>query len=74
MIENVSNIQHCIVKPIGNPTIMYNITANDGWMLHLINREENADIYSKAMALLVNRDWSEFEVVPESEVPELESE
>lgn len=72
MIDILNN-EHIEVIPVGEPAIAYRISAKEGWHLCLTD-EENEKTYSKAMSLLVERDWTQFEVVPESEVPELESE
>ena len=67
---NILNNEHIEVTPVGEPTIAYSITAKDGWYLCLTDEEET--IYSKAMSLLVDRNWSQLQVVAEADVPPME--
>jgi hypothetical protein len=70
-VYEIPNIEHCTVTPVGNPAVMYRITAHEGWYIHLNDGDENtANIYKGAVVLMANRDFSEVEIIPESELPE----
>ncbi|MBQ8766977.1 MAG: hypothetical protein IJZ16_09245 [Clostridia bacterium] len=32
-VNDIPNIEHCIIENFGNPTSAYRITANDGWRI-----------------------------------------
>lgn len=69
-VYDVPNIENVIVTPVGNPAIMYRLTANAGWWLHLIDPDaEGAPLYKRSMALSANRDWSDLQVVAEADLP-----
>lgn len=70
-VYEIPNIEHCTVEEIGSPAIGYRITAHTGWYIHLNDgNEDTANVYKGAVALLANRDFSQVEIVPESELPE----
>lgn len=70
-VYEIPNIEHCTVTPVGNPAVMYRIASHEGWYIHLNDGDEStANIYKTFVALLANRDFSQVEIIPESELPE----
>ena len=70
-VYEIPNINHCTIQEIGNPAIMYRITSEDGWYIHLNDGdEETANIWKTAVALLATYDFSQVQIVPETELPE----
>lgn len=69
-VFEVPNIEHCTIYAIGNPAVMYRVTAGDGWWLYLNDGDEaNANLYQKVKVLRADRDWSQLEVVAEADLP-----
>lgn len=58
----IPNIEHCTVREIGSPVIMYKINTNDGWVIKLPTYDEN--VYSTAVALRVAYDFSTVQILP----------
>lgn len=70
-VFEVPNIEHVTVTAVGSPAVAYRLNAHDGWWLHLNDDvEDTVNLYKKAMVLMVNRDWSQLEVVAEADLPE----
>lgn len=71
-IADVPNVEHCEVKPVGNPPIGYRVNSLPGWFLHIITDEEDetANHYKTAMLLNVNFDYSTLQIVSGDELPE----
>lgn len=70
-IYEIPNIENCTVTPIGNPPVIYKVTANAGWYIHFNDGvEETANHYKTVVGLNANYDFSLVEIVPESELPE----
>jgi hypothetical protein len=70
-IYDVPNINHCTVEEIGNPAVMYRITADEGWYIHYNNGvEDTALVYRTVVAFNARLDFSIIEIVSESELPE----
>ena len=70
-VFDVPNIEHVTVTPVGDPAVMYRLTAHTGWWLHLNDGdEETANLYKRAMALRADRDWSQLQVVADADLPE----
>lgn len=65
-IYDVSNIENCTIRPIGDPVAGYRINSNAGWFLHIVGER----YYKTAMALSVNFDFSTLEVIAETDLPE----
>jgi hypothetical protein len=70
-VYEIPNIEHCTVEEIGNPAVMYRITANEGWYIHLNNGiEDTANVWKTVVAINARIDMSIVQIVPESELPE----
>lgn len=70
-IYEIPNIEHCTVTPVGNPPVIFRVTALEGWYIHLNDgNEENAMTYKTAVALISTYDFSIVQIIPESELPE----
>ena len=51
--------------------VIFRVTANEGWYIHLDSGfEDTENIYKGAVALNANYDFSLVTIVPESELPE----
>ena len=66
-VYEIPNIEHCTVREIGNPVVMYRIQANEGWYIHCPEHEENS--YTTIVALLATYDFSTVQIIHESELP-----
>lgn len=64
----VYDIPNVTVDPLGNPVIMYRITANAGYYIHLPEHEEMQ--YTTIVGLLASYDFSTVQVVAEADLPE----
>jgi hypothetical protein len=70
-VYEIPNIEHCTVRPLGNPVIMYRITANEGWYIHLNDGdEETANHWTGEVGLLATTDFSIVEIRAEADLPE----
>ena len=61
-VYEIPNIEHCTVRELGNPVLMYRINTNEGWVISLPTYEENT--YSTAVALLATFDFSTVQILP----------
>lgn len=69
-VYEIPNIEHCTVREIGNPVVMYRINSNEGWYIHLNDGIEGTENYYKtAVALLATYDFSIVEIVAEADLP-----
>jgi hypothetical protein len=69
-LANVPNIEHCSIRTIGNPAIMYVITTDDGWYIHRNDGDEGtANIWKTTTAIRNDEDPAMLQIVPESELP-----
>lgn len=70
-IYEIPNIEHCTVIPVGNPPVIYRVSSNEGWYIHLNDGIEGGEnLYKTAVALNATYDFTQVEIVPESELPE----
>ena len=70
-IYEIPNIEHCNVRTIGNPVVMYRVTANEGWYIHLNDGvEDTENIWKGVVGLPVNYDFSLVEIRAEADLPE----
>lgn len=70
-VYEIPNIEHCDVRPLGNPVVSYRITAHEGWYIHLNNGiEDTANVWKGAVALLATTDFSIVEIRAEADLPE----
>ena len=65
------NIEHCTVEPIVNHNVIYMVIAYYCWYIHLNDgNEEFENVYKGAVALNANYDFTQVEIVPDSDLPE----
>ena len=70
-VYEVPNIKHCTVKPLGDPVLVYRITSNEGWYIHLNDGDEEREIaWKTSVALSVSYDFSLVQIVAEADLPE----
>lgn len=70
-INEIPNIEHCTVVPVGNPAIAYRVTADEGWYIHLHNGvEDTVNIWKGAVILILPYDFSIVEIRAEAVLPE----
>ena len=72
-VYEIKNIEHCTVTPISNNGVVlgYNITANDGWWIHLNNGvEDTVNHWTKIVILLASTDFSIVEIRATEDLPE----
>ena len=70
-IYEIPNIEHCDVRPIGNPVLMYRVTAHEGWYIHLNDGvEDTVNVWKGAVGLLPTTDFSIVEIRAEADLPE----
>ena len=70
-IYEIPNIEHCTVTPVGNPPVIFRVTAHEGWYIRLNDgNEDNANVYKTAVALISTYDFSIVQIIPASELPE----
>lgn len=68
-VYEIPNIEHCDVEPMVGGR-MFRITAHEGWYIHLNDGvEDTANVYKGAVILRADRDFTEVEIIPESELP-----
>lgn len=69
-VNEIPNINHCTVELVGNGR-GYRITAHEGWYIHLNDGIEGSEnVYKGAVILMATYDFTQVEIVPESELPE----
>ena len=68
-VYEIPNIENCTVEPMASGR-MYRITANEGWYIHVNGVEGNENLYKGAVILQATYDFSQVEIIPESELPE----
>lgn len=69
-VNDIPNIEHCTVTPVGDPVIAYRVTTNNGWYIHLNNGvEETQNDYKNAVVLILPYDFSTVEIVAEENLP-----
>lgn len=70
-IYEVTNIEHCTVREVGNPVSVYVITCNDGWYIHKDDGiEENVNMWKTATTLRAVEDPAILTIVAEADLPE----
>lgn len=70
-VYEIPNIEHCTVEEIGDPVVMYRITSDDGWYIHINDGvEETANLYKTCVALRYNHDWSDVQIIAAEDLPE----
>ena len=70
-VYEIPNIDHCDVREVGSPVVMYRITSHKGWYIHLNDGDEYAThIWKTAVALLTSYDFSTVQIVAEADLPE----
>lgn len=70
-VYEVLNIEHCTVKPLGDPVVVYRIKADEGWYIHLNDGdEERENAWKTSVALSANYDFSLVQIVAEADLPE----
>ena len=70
-VYEVPNIEHCTVRPLGNPVVVYRIKSNEGWYIHLNDGdEEAANAWKTSVALSADFDFSIVQIVAEADLPE----
>lgn len=70
-VYEVPNIEHCTVRPLGDPVVVYRINSNEGWYIHLNDGDElAANAWKTAVALSVDFDFSIVQIVAEADLPE----
>ena len=61
-VYEIPNIENCTVREIGNPVVIYKINTNEGWVIKLPTYDDN--VYSTAVGLNVNFDFSTVQILP----------
>lgn len=51
-INEIPNIEHCNVEPIGNPAVGYRISTYEGWCIHMEGHNDNE--YTRAIVIGAN--------------------
>ena len=70
-IYDIPNIEYCTVTPVGNPPVIFRVTSQDGWYIHLNDGdEERTNVYKTAVALIATYPFEQVQIIPESELPE----
>lgn len=70
-LANVPNIEHCNVRTVGNPPIMYVITTHEGYCVRYEDGiEETANIWKTTTTIRSNENPANLVILPESELPE----
>ena len=70
-LANVPNIEHCNVRTVGNPPIVYVITAHEGYYIHRNDGDEdNINTWKTTTSIRNDEDPAILVIVPESELPE----
>lgn len=70
-VNEIPNIEHCTVTPVGDPAIAYRINSLAGWYIHLNDGdEETANIWKGAVILPAGYDFSQVEIRAEADLPE----
>lgn len=70
-IYEIPNIEHCTVTPVGNPPVIFRVTAHEGWYIHLNDGIEGSEnLYKTAVALNATYPFEQVQILPESELPE----
>ena len=71
-VYEIPNIEHCEVREIGDPVLMYRILANEGWCIHIPAHGENE--YARLIAVRIDYDFSTVQIIdintlgPEAEI------
>lgn len=69
-INEIPNIEHCEVIPMGDPLIAYKLIANEGWYIHLNNGvEDTQNVYKTVVILILPYDFSIVDIVAEADLP-----
>lgn len=69
-VYEVPNIEHCTVKPLGDPVVVYRINSHEGWYIHLNDGyEATANVWKTAVALKADYDFSKVQIVAEADLP-----
>ncbi len=66
---SVYDLQNVTVEEIGNPAVMYRITSNSGYYIHIPSLHEELT-YKTVVALLASFDFSTVQIVAEADLPE----
>ena len=70
-INEIPNIEHCEVIPMGDPLIAYKLRANEGWYIHLNNGvEDTQNVFKTVVILILPYDFSIVDIVAEADLPE----
>lgn len=70
-VYEIPNIEHCNVREVGSPAVMYRISSKEGWYIHLNDGDEGAEhIWKTAVALSAKYDFSLVQIVAEADLPE----
>ena len=70
-IYEIPNIEHCTVAPVGNPPVIFRVTAHEGWYIHLNDGiEDTANYYKTFVALNATYPFEQVQIIPASELPE----
>lgn len=70
-LANVPNIEHCNVRTVGNPPIVYVITTHEGYYIRKNDGDEaTANIWKTTTSIRNDENPNILQIVPESELPE----
>lgn len=69
-IYDVPNIEHCYVRPLGDPVIGYRIEAHEGWYIHINNGiEETKNWWKTVIGVRTDFDFSLIDIRAEADLP-----
>lgn len=69
-INEIPNIEHCTVTPVGDPAFAHKFVTNKGWYIHLDDGDEGTEnVWKTVVILRTDYDYSQVIICAEADLP-----